>query len=211
MGSIALPGAVVIVNNDLSASVQNCLKTQLHIDETITGQDLDIRIAADPSYVRNVRALRQRVMVMRDFRETTNRTEMDVVIFVRESMVYIERNCFGPTGGAYSLSNIYWGQIGIFDTNLDRTCLTDSCGCTPSTCGCGLSTCDGYCRSPYYPARYDPAYPAENHWYNQVRESHVFSSTGCCGQTRDRVLCRTYYCDSHGNVIPQTDCRLVKQ
>jgi hypothetical protein len=24
-------------------------------------------------------------------------------------------------------------------------------------------------------------------------------------------LCRTYYCDSRGNVIPQTDCRLVKQ
>jgi hypothetical protein len=206
MGSIALPGAVVMVNNDLSPSVQNRLQIQLHIDETITGQDLDLRIAADPSYVKNVRAMRQRVLVMRDFRETANRTEMDVVIFVRESMVYVENNCYGPTGKTFALKDIYWGQLGIYETDINRTCST--CGCSaPISCSCS----DGYGKAPYYPARFDPAYPAENHLYNQVRESHVFGSTGNSPQTYDRVLCLTYWCDSNGNVIPLTGCRPVKQ
>jgi hypothetical protein len=206
--SIALPGAIVMVNHDLSASVQNRLQIQLHIDETITGQELDLRIAADPSYPQSVRIMRQRILVMRDFRETTNRAEMDVVIFVRESMVYIECNCFGPTGKAFALSGIHWGQLGIYDTDINRSCTTNSCGCSTS-CNCGVI--DGYGQSPYYPARFDPMYPAENHWYNQVSGSRVFGSTGCCETSPDRVLCRQYWCDSNGNVIPQLGCRVVKQ
>jgi hypothetical protein len=210
MGSIALPGALVMANNDLSASVLNRLQIQLHIDETITGQEFDVRFAADPSYPNSLRALRQRLLVLRDFRESTNRTEFDVVIYIKESMAYIEQNCFGPTGASYYLTNLYWGQLCIFDTQLDRSCSDHGCGgSVSSNCGCG--SVDGYGRSPYYPARFDPEYPKENHWYNQVRESHVFSSTGSCGQSRDRVLCRRYFCDTHGNVIPQLDCRLVKQ
>jgi len=228
MGSVAFPGAVVMVNNDLTASVQNRLQIQLHISETITGQDLDLRIAADPEYVQSIRAMRQRLLVMRDFRETANRTEMDVVIFIRESMVYVEKNCFGPTGKAFALNDIYWGQLGIFDTNLQRSCGKD-CGCSEHNecgcdsrpcqpydkkCGCGCSTGNCGCvingRAPYYPARCDPEFPEENHWYNQVRSSGVFGGNGC-GQSPDRVLCKQYFCDTKGNVIPQLGCRLVKQ
>jgi len=219
MGSIAFPGAAVMVNNDLSASVQNRLQIQLYIDETITGEELDMRIAADPSYVKNIRALRQRLLVMRDFRETTNRSEMDVVIFVRESMVYLEKNCFGPTGQAFALTNIYWGQLGIFDTNLHRSCKGESCGCHEhheEPCGCssipiGSLGCDGYGRSPYYPARFDPEFPKENHWYNQINRATSVFGGYACGQSPDRLLAKQYWCDAHGNVIPQIDCRLVKQ
>jgi hypothetical protein len=208
---LALPGAIIMVNNDLSSSVQNRLQIQLHIDETITGQELDLRIAADPNYPQNIRIMQQRILVMRDFRETNNRTEMDIVIFIRESMVYIECNCFGPTGKTFALRDIHWGQLGIYNTDINRTCSTNNCGCSTSLNNCGCISGDGYGRSPYYPARYDPAYPAENHWYNQVRESHVFSSTGCCGQSTNRVLCRQYWCDAQGNVIPIEGCRCVKQ
>jgi hypothetical protein len=233
MGSIALPGAIVMVNNDLTASVQNRLQIQLHINETITGQDLDLRIAADPDYPKGIRELRQRLLVMRDFRETANREEMDVVIFVRESMVYIEKNCFGPTGQAFSLTNIYWGHLGIFDTNPHRSCKKD--GCKSGDCGCEKTKdcgCDTTCkpydkecgccgsssggiivedgRSPYYPARCDPQYPRENHWYNQVKSTGVFGGWGC-GQSPDRLLCGVYKCDANGHCVPLTDCRLVKQ
>jgi hypothetical protein len=214
MGSIAFPGAAVMVNNDLSASVQNRLQIQLHIDETIDGQELDLRIAADPSYIHNIRALQQRLLVMRDFRETTNRSEMDVVIFVRESMVYLEKNCFGPTGQAFALSNIYWGQLGIFDTNLHRSCKTEGCEDNKESCGCspcGSGTICGPGRSPYYPARFDPEFPKENHWYNQLNRATSVFGGYACGQSPDRVLAKQYLCDTHGNVIPQIDCRLVKQ
>lgn len=205
MGSVALPGAVVLVNNDLSASVQNQLQIQLHIDETITGSEFDLRLAADPNYVQNIRAMQRRLLVMRDFRETANRTVFDVVIFIREALVYVEKNCFGPTGQTFYLAFLHWGQLGIYDTNLNR-----SCGCDTRITICGCGVCDGYGRAPYYPARFDPKYPQENHWYNQQRSFGVFGSQGC-SQTPDRVLCRQYYCDAHGNVIPQIDCRLVKQ
>jgi len=207
-----------MVNNDLSTSAQNQLQVQLHIDETITGQELDLRIAADPNYIHDVRAMRQRVMVMRDFRETANRTEMDVVIFVREAMVYVERNCFGPTGQSFYLAYLHWGQLGIYDTNVNRSCKHEHCGCggeygcgaPPSTCGCGIPICcDGYGRAPFYPARFDPKYPHENHPYNQIPSSHVFGNCGC-SQSLDRVLCRRYFV-SGKTVIPQTDCRQVKQ
>lgn len=213
--SIAFPGAIVMVNNDLSASVKNRLEIQLHIDKTITGPELDDRIAVDSNYPQNVRAMRKRVLVMRDFRETNNRTIMDVVIFVRESLVYVEKNCFGPTGKTFALRDIYWGQLGIFDTNLNRSCKDKDCVCsatTPINCGCsGVSCHDGYGRSPYYPARFDPKYPYENHWYNRpIPATGVFGGYAC-GQNPDRVLAREYYCDTHGNVIPILDCRLVKQ
>ena len=79
-GSIAVPGALVMVNNDLTPVIQNRLEIQLHIDESITGQTFDLRYAADPNYPHNVRALRRRIMVIRDFRDHTNREQMDIVL-----------------------------------------------------------------------------------------------------------------------------------
>lgn len=215
--SIALPGAVILVNNDLSPSVLNRLQIQLHISETISGQTFDLRLAAEPNYVQAVRGMRQRLLVMRDFRERENRTVFDVVIYIKESMVYIEGNCFGPTGASFALSNLQWAQLGIYDTDLNRTCATcgecncgGRCGCSVMTCGCGTPTCDGYGRGPYYPARFDPMFPRENHPYNQVWSRSIFGGYGC-NQNPDRVLCSEYYCDTHGNVIPMKNCRCVKQ
>ena len=196
-GSIALPGALIMINNDISITWQSRLMIQLHIDEAISGMEFDLRLAADPDYPRNVRALRRRVLVLRDHRDQTNRTEMDIVMFTKEGLISVTRNCFGPPGQTYRLKDIYWGALCIYHTDLNRTCLTSSCSCG----------CDGYGRSLYYPATYDPNYPAENHWYNQTT-----SSCGCgcsCQDSTDAVLCSQYWCGSSG-CIPQLDCRLVK-
>jgi hypothetical protein len=195
-----------MVNNDLSPSVQNRLVIQLHIDETITGQEFDIRYAADPDYPHNVRALRRRVLVIRDFRDGTNRAQMDVVLFFKSGMISVSQNCFGPPGQTYLLKDIYWGAICIYHTVLDRTCVNSSCG-TCNAYACGGCGCDGYGPSPYYPARYDPAYPAENHSYNQIPDHSVFGRH--CDPSPQYQLCRQYHCDANG-CIPVLDCRLVK-
>jgi hypothetical protein len=203
-GSIAVPGALVMVNNDLTPVIQNRLEIQLHIDESITGQTFDLRYAADPNYPHNVRALRRRIMVIRDFRDHTNREQMDIVLFVKSGMISVTKNCFGPPGQTYLLKNIYWGAICIYNTDVNRTCHTSCCGGCGGTGGCG---CDGYGPSPYYPAKYDPAYPLENHPYNQVPSHSIFGE--CCDPSPQYQLCRKYTCNSHG-CVPQLDCRLVK-
>lgn len=199
-GSIALPGALLMINTDLTESTQNRLEIQLHIDETITAEQFDVRFAADPDYPNNVRIMRKRVMVVRDHRDLTNRDQMDIVFFLKNGMLSVTKNCFGPPGQTYLLRDVYWGAFCIYHTVINRSCETTCESCT--------SCNDGYGRSPYYPARYDPAFPAENHPYNQVPSTGVFGNCGC-NQSPDRQLCGTYYCNSSG-CIPQLDCRLVK-
>jgi len=203
-GSIAVPGALIMVNNDLSESVQNRLEIQLHIDETITGQEFDLRVAADPNYPRSIRILRRRLMVVRDHRDPTNRDQMDIVMFVKEGMISVTKNCFGPPGQTYLLRDIYWGAICIYHTVIDRSCQT-TCSCCG---GVAYPYCDGYGRAPYYPATYDPAYPEENHDYYQTTGC-CSGCGGCCSASPEYQLCRVYYCNSSG-CIPELDCRLVK-
>jgi hypothetical protein len=225
-GGIVLPGAVIMVNPDLSDSIQARLVTQLQITEVITGETFDLRFAADPDYPRSVRILRQRIMVLRDFRDTTNRQEMDLVLFVKTAMISIARNCFGPVGQTYLLKNVYWGALFIYNNNPDRSC--SGCGCSGKdhghhhhhqieqhahgVCGsCGGPTCDGYGRAPYYPATFDPMYPAENHWYNQAPSGPgVFSSYGGCNGPGEYVLCSKYECKAGQRPVGVLDCRLVK-
>lgn len=191
-----------MINNDLTESTQNQLVIQLHIDEVISGETFDIRVAADPDYPRNVRALRRRIMVVRDHRDTNNREFMDVVFFLKNGMLSVTQNCFGPPGQTYILKDVYWGAFCIYNTDVNRTCHT-----TCSTCG-GWVSADGYGRSPYYPATYDPAHPQENFVYNQ-RRTGCNGCGGCCCSDPNYQLCGTYRCSSTG-CIPELDCRLVK-
>lgn len=113
MGLI-VPPAIVFVNNDLTPAVQNWLENQLHIDETMDGYTFDQYITADPDYSTSVRLDNRRIMVIRDFRETTNRTEADVVLFISHGLAKVEYNKFGPPGQTYKVLNLHWGQLNIY-------------------------------------------------------------------------------------------------
>ena len=52
-----------MVNNDISVTIRTQLEVQLHIDESITGQEFDLRVAAQPDYARSIRILRRRRLV----------------------------------------------------------------------------------------------------------------------------------------------------
>lgn len=202
-GSVRVPGAIIMVNNDLSPSVQNRLEIQLHIDESITGQEFDLRYAAASDYPLAIRVLRRRLLVIRSHQDVTNRNEMDIVMFVKNGMISVTKNCFGPPGQTYQLKNIHWGAICIYNTDITRTCSTCS-----SCSGPSYTYCDGYGRYPYYPAIYDPAYPAENHEYWQQNRGCCNGCGGCCSGTSEYQKCRQYLCNSQG-CIPDLDCRLV--
>ena len=204
IGSNIIPGAIIMVNNDLSNNIKNMLITQLHIDESITGQTFDLRLAANPNYSNNIRAMQRRLLVIRDLQDINNRTEMDVVIFIKNALASIVTNCFGIPGATHLVKNLYWGQLCIYNTLLNRSCQDNSCNCLSTP-----SSCDGYCDPLYYPAAYDPEYPAENHSYNVL---HPFPGTFGyhCPPEPTHCLCRQYIC-SGSSVIPSLDCRLVKK
>jgi hypothetical protein len=205
-GSIAVPGAVIMVNNDLSPVIQNRLEIQLHINESMTGSEFDLRLAANPNYARENRILRRRLLVIRDHRDTTNREEMDIVMFIKHAMASVTKNCFGPPGQTYLVRNLYWGAICIYHTVPDRTCnKRKSCDCNTS-----YFCSDGYGKSPYYPAICDPMYPQENHWYNQWRGGGCNGCGKSCNPQPTFELCRQYDCRAGARCQPQLDCRLVK-
>lgn len=122
-----IPGAIILINEEISDVIKTHIIKQLQIEETITGTEFDARLLIDPDYVKNVRALRSRVMVLKDFRDTTNRTVFDVVLYVRHGIASIERNCFGPPSQSFPVHNLHWGQICIHDTDLTHSCSNGSC------------------------------------------------------------------------------------
>jgi hypothetical protein len=111
---VAVPSAVIFVNNDLVPQVRSFITTQLHITEWITGTQFDNRIAADPDYIDKIKQMGWRLMVERNYQELDNRTLPDVVIFVKNGMASIEYNNFGPPKPQFPVLNLHWGQFGIF-------------------------------------------------------------------------------------------------
>jgi non-homologous end joining protein Ku len=112
---VAVPPAIIIMNDDLVPSVRAWIEKQLHITETINGATFDQRMANDPNYPSIIKQLNERLLVIRDFREENNRLAADVVVFVKNGLAAIERNNFGPPGQTYHLKNLHWGQLYIYD------------------------------------------------------------------------------------------------
>lgn len=140
-GSIAIPGAIIFVNDDISTSSLSRLVSQLQINETVTLSVFSSRLTNDPSYTINIRAQRRRLLVKIDLTNTENRMEADVIISVKNGLASIVSCCFGPPGATYKVLNLTWGQLGIHSIDLTRTC---------SACQvwCGQCRCSSSCRDP---------------------------------------------------------------
>ena len=112
------PAGVIIINNDLTNSVQKAIVKQLHINEVIDGYEFDARVAADSNYITNIKLLDLRLLVKRSFDELDNRDLADVVLFAAHGLVYIMKNGFGPPGCAYAIARVTWPQLCIWDTTI---------------------------------------------------------------------------------------------
>lgn len=71
------------------------LQQQLLIDDTITKQEFDARVAANPNYPRIVHLQGLRVLViLTDFHDQVNRELADVVLFIKQGLASVEKNKF---------------------------------------------------------------------------------------------------------------------
>jgi hypothetical protein len=110
-----IPAAIVFVNNDLTDSTRDAIVKQLFITFFLTGEEFDTQIAANPNYADEQKKQNNRVMVIRSFEELQNREYADVVMFVKQAMISIEENKFGPPGLTMPIDKLTWGKLEIFE------------------------------------------------------------------------------------------------
>jgi len=115
---MGIPGAIIFMNDTVPDQVRDTLRKQLFITTLMDGATFDGYVSANPSYPTWVRNHRDRVMVMRSFRELDNRTLADVVIYVNNGMAAIEDNKFGPPGLTYRVAELYWGKLSVYEPPL---------------------------------------------------------------------------------------------
>lgn len=80
---------------------------QLDITETMTKQEFDLRVATDPNYPNIVHLQGLRILVILDsFQDEVNRNLADVVMFVKQGIVTVEKNKFGPPRLSFDMQRI---------------------------------------------------------------------------------------------------------
>lgn len=79
-----------------SKSELNTIQTQLFIDDTMTKDEFDARMAVDPNYSLIVRLQGMRILViLPTFHDILHRHHADVIMFLHQGLADIETNWFG--------------------------------------------------------------------------------------------------------------------
>jgi hypothetical protein len=103
----------VLVNQDLTPSVQEALVRQLFITQVLDGTTFDAQVAQDPAYLMTLKQQQHRTLVIRPLTETQHRDLFDVVLFVKTGLASVEYNKFGPPGLTLPVVKLYWGVLGL--------------------------------------------------------------------------------------------------
>lgn len=94
-----IPTAIIFINAEINDGVKSTLTTQLYLDETMSFDEFNNRVVADLNYPAAVHLQGRRIMVVvPDFRDYSNRTLADLVLFYNQGQVTVEKNNFGPPG-----------------------------------------------------------------------------------------------------------------
>lgn len=103
--------AIIVVNNDLVEQIRGVISRQLYIDETLTGEEFDARVAYDPTYPGIVHLTNQRILVIRSHAETFDRGIVDFVLFIKNGLAAVETSKYGPPGLTLSLDKLYLSRL----------------------------------------------------------------------------------------------------
>jgi len=129
------PPAVIFINIDLVPEVQAVFTRQLFLTAIMDAATFDANVAANPNYPASIHQQDERIMVLRDLQDQTNRQFADVVFFAKGGMVSILANKFGPPGKTLGIDRLYWNNIVLGP--VQGTC------CPPSCYPCFIKDC--YC------------------------------------------------------------------
>jgi hypothetical protein len=140
-----LPPAIIFINSDLNDTSKATLRSQLYINQIITGKQFDDVIAVDPTFPDQIHLNGARVLVIRDeLYPYPNYDLADVVVFLKQGLASIEKNKLGPPKLTLSLErlNIYALLRGA---GSQYVVILPSLPCGPRfACGCYHHHCNGF-------------------------------------------------------------------
>lgn len=100
------PNVIIYIDAEISEVVKTTIKSQLYISIENTGSQFDALVSINPNYVKN-----QRILVLRDLQDFTNREYADVVLFYKKGLLYVENNKYGPPGQTFTANNITLSKL----------------------------------------------------------------------------------------------------
>jgi hypothetical protein len=109
------PPAVIEINDDLSDQVLNVLITQLFIDQVMYGYTFDGYVAANSLYPMSVKLANNRILVLRDLSDYTNRNYFDLVLFAKAGLVSVLWDGYGPPSICLPIAKV--SLIALFELN----------------------------------------------------------------------------------------------
>jgi len=114
-----LPSAIIFINNDITTNQKLYLQNQLQITEAISFEEFNARVAKDPNYPQTIHGQNLRILVvLSDLKNITNRELADVVFFVKQGLIAILKNKFGPPATSFSQNRInIWQLLRGADSN----------------------------------------------------------------------------------------------
>lgn len=107
MSILFSPSAVIFANTDIVQQIQDVLTRQLYLNEIIDAATFDARVAADPDYTKQVHQDGERILVLRDLWDLTNRESADIVLFVKAGLISVLSNKFGPPRITLPIDKVY--------------------------------------------------------------------------------------------------------
>jgi hypothetical protein len=115
-----IPGVIIWVNSGISENVQEMLVRQLFLDQVIDGSEFSLRvdgyvsgITISEDYNSYVKRNSQRILVINDITDLTNRGLVDVACQLKHGLISILTNKYGPYGQTFPVTNLTWSKLGI--------------------------------------------------------------------------------------------------
>lgn len=116
------PPAIIFVNDDLVEQIKNVLKSQLFLDEILSGDQFDGYVLAEnyitvdgeitqSDYVDKLKIDKKRILVVRTFNNLQNKNLADIVIFIKAGLASIQKNNFGPPMQTYPVASLTMFQL----------------------------------------------------------------------------------------------------
>ena len=117
-------GAIIFINNEISSQEKLTLQNQLVITEIISSEELDLRINKNPNYPQIIRSSGIKLLVTIPTNDLNTKNIADLVLFLKQDLIYVVSNKSGGSGQAFKLSNINVNtlmsssvNLGFFTTN----------------------------------------------------------------------------------------------
>lgn len=140
-----LPTAIIFINADLNATSIATLRSQLYINQILTGEQFDAVIAVDPTFPDQIHLNGARILVIREeFYPYPNYDLADVVIFLKQGLAAVQKNNVGPPGLNLPLERLNIYAL-LRANNSQYVVILPQLPCGPRySCGCYCHPRPGY-------------------------------------------------------------------